>query len=173
MRAVEKTWNFLKEFAWPFGLCGGVYAIASRFIPLDHVTNTLGLLALVVVLFALVICLSGYVIRGGPPASYPEIKVEQVRDSGRLFISKKSPALGVNMAAMVYFKDGSYERLVGLGTVSHVQTDGLTQIAVEYVPGVESDVRIKISENSRDVISNLFVRPGVNIQSVVPVEVGE
>ena len=77
------------------------------------------------------------------------------------------------MAAMVYFKDGSYERLVGLGTVSHVQTDGLTQIAVEYVPGVESDVRIKISENSRDVISNLFVRPGVNIQSVVPVEVGE
>lgn len=170
---MERTWNFLKEFSWPFGLCAGAYALASRFIPLTHESNTLGVLAVIVFLVALVICLGGYIIRGGPPATYPEIKVEQVRDAGRLFISKKSPALGVNMAAMISFKDGSYERLVGIGTVSHVQTDGLTQLSVNYVPGVESDIRTKISENAKDVISNLVIRPGVNIQSVVPVEIIE
>lgn len=170
---LEKGWNFAKEFSWPFGLCGGAYAISSRFLDAGQTINLLAALAVLTILIALLICVTGYVVRSGPPSEYPEIKVHQSRDVGRLLITKKSAALGVNMAAMIYYRDGSYERLIGAGTVSHVQMDGLTQLSIVYVAGVEAELRTKIAENVSDVLRQMFVRPGVNMQSVVPVEISE
>ena len=79
----------------------------------------------------------------------------------------------MNMAAMIYVRDGSYERVIGMATVLHVQTDGLTQLTVNYVPGLEPEIRSKISENVLDTLRNIIIRPGIHIQSSFPVEVLE
>lgn len=162
----ENIWNFLKEFSWPFGLCAGLFALASRFIPLTGSMNLLLAIAINVVLIALIICLSGYIIRRGPPKDHPTIKIEQARDAGRILIVQKTSALGVNMGAMIYMKDGAYERLVAAGSVTHVQTDGLIQIGIQYLDGAEEDLITRISQNIKETISSLIVRPGVKMEDI-------
>lgn len=65
------------------------------------------------------------------------------------------------MGAMIYFKDGAYERLIATGTVVHVQINGSIQIAVVYSPAAGDDLILKISQNIKETISSLIVRPGV------------
>lgn len=163
----DKIWNFLKEFSWPFGLCAGVYALLSRFIPLEAQANLNLLLAGYVFFLALTICLSGYLLRRPPMSDHPDIRVTQSRDRGQLLIVKKTPALGVNMGALVYLKDGAYERLIAVGSISHVQTDGSPQLALQYVAGAEVELIQKISENTREALDSLIVRPAVRFDDTV------
>lgn len=163
----DKIWNFLKEFAWPFGLCAGIYAIVSRFIPLDAQANLNLLLAGYVFFVALTICLVGYLLRRPAASDHPDITVTQSRDRGQLLIIKKTPALGVNMGALIYLKDGAYERLIAVGSIAHVQTDGSPQLSLQYVAGAEADLIDKISENSKEALGSLIVRPAVRFDDTI------
>jgi amino acid transporter len=162
--------TFLKEIAWPFGFFGGIYAIGTRFIGADAQLNAWAVLASYVGLAAIIVCLIGYATRRPSPGDHPKIDIEQVRENGTLLIVKKTPALGVNMGAMIYIRDGVYERLIAVGTVSHVQTDGSTQLSIRYVPAIEPDLLTKISQNLRSTLSEIVVRPGVRIDSTSYIE---
>lgn len=157
----KRSWEFLKELAWPFGILGGIYGLVSRFIDTSLTFNLLGMLAICVALLAVIICLWGYVVRAAPKSDHPKIAIQQVRSGGGILIAEKTSALGVNMGAMIYLKEGAYERHIATGGVTHVQTDGLIQIEVRYVPSAEDELIQKISQNTAETISSLIVRPGI------------
>lgn len=158
---MKKTVDFLKNFAWPFGLAGGVYAIVSRFIPADATANLLLVLAIAVFLVAVIITQSFYLgerVQGGEA---DQAKIEVVMDAGKLFVIDKTDRFGLGMAAHVYYKEDAYERLIAVGQVINVQTDGKIQIKLEYEAAVEPDLLLRISQNTPSIRQQIKIRPAI------------
>jgi hypothetical protein len=156
--------GFLKDFAWPFGLCAGLFALFSRFIPIDMNINLLASLAINVVLIAIILTICFLILDRDVFSQHPTFKIAFISDAGRLFLIEKTDQLGVNMGANIYFKEEVYERQIATGIVSHVQSDGKIQLSVRYLPAAETDLVSKISQNFSTVRKQIVIRPGVLIQ---------
>ena len=102
---IRRVWNFLHDFAWPFGICGGAYAIALPYIPASSFIYSRAAVGIAVFFVAALMTLISYMVRERPVASVlAPIRIEQVRDAGRLMLIQSTNALGVDMGAYLYYK---------------------------------------------------------------------
>ncbi|WP_299003733.1 hypothetical protein [uncultured Caulobacter sp.] len=157
---MEKFVNALKEFAWPFGLCGGTFALIVRFLPEGSIPLSLAL-AIAAVWAAVTITLIVYIAKASSGLRPNPIEIEQIIEFGSLFLIKKTDLLGFSMGAQLFYRDGNHERLIGQGSVINVQMNGMPQLKVEYISAVEPALMSEISEGKRPIRERLIVKPGV------------
>lgn len=160
---LKKTVDALRELAWPFGLTGGVYAIATRFVPADWMVSIWVTGAIVVVMLSIIISLCWHL---GQRVQRPvvTIKIEQVLQSGAVFLTEPNDHLGYDMAARAYYKDGNHELLLGTGQVVIVQPDRRSQLKIDYDGGADPEIVLKLAENNDGVRGRIALRPGVIIK---------
>lgn len=160
----RKSLEFLKEFAWPFGLCGGAFGILVRFVEDRQISLWLSM-AVFSALAALIIALMGYLVREKPSAqASPE--VEQILQHGTLLLIARTDTLGVGMGAQIYLREGSHELFLGEGRVVNVQSDGRIRLSASYIPTTQPETLGRLSENQKHVRSNLVIRPGVVLSAM-------
>lgn len=163
---LKKTVEVLKELAWPFGLMGGLYGYATRFIPAEWQVSVWVTGAIAAVLLSLIISLLWHLSqRDSRPVV--TIKVEQVLNSGSSFLTEPNDHIGFDMAARAYYKDGNHELLLGTGIVANVQPDKRSILTIAYEPGVDTEVALKLAENNDAVRGRVFLRPGIIIRETM------
>ena len=81
-----------------------------------------------------------------------------IKQTGVLVL-EPSKLFSHNSIVAIYYIEDQFEKLIGLGTVSNIQENGLIQVAViEYLP--ERDETWKaILSNKADKIKSLIVKP--------------
>jgi len=163
---LKKSVAVLKEFAWPFGLIGGVYGYATRFVPPEWQVSIWVTGAIAAVLMSLIISLLWHLSQRDT-RPLVAIKIDQVLDSGSSFLTEPNEHFGFDMAARAYYKDGNHELLLGTGTVTNVQADKRSLLSISYDPGVNSEIALKLSENNDGVRGRVFLRPGIIIRGSI------
>jgi len=146
------------------GLIFGAYAVVMRFVQPDDKVSVEVFAAVLAAYTALLVTLAGYLVREIPKED-SRLKIEAVREKGHLFLIQKNEVLGQDMGAIVYFREGKYERRIGFGRVQTVQMDGKVQLVVEFVDTLEPDLVMRIAENEEAVRSNLIIRAGIIMMS--------
>ena len=151
--------DFLKRFSWPFGLTAGLYVFVTRFTPTIQIDLNL-YLSIIFFLLAVVMTLCTYLAERPKVLGEPAIIVEQVRESGRLLLIKKTERLGTNMFAQVFFQDEEFELFVGLGKVINVQNNGMVQLYLVSTP-TDSKIATGLTENRPETRKRLIIKPAV------------
>lgn len=76
-----------------------------------------------------------------------------------ILILGPSKLFGHNSIVAIYYTEDQFERLIGVGTVSNIQENGLIQVAVEqHLPECD-EIWKAILLNKADKIKNLIVKP--------------
>lgn len=159
---LKKIVEALKELAWPFGFIGGIYGMATRFVPAEWQVSIWITGAIASILLAIIVSLCWHLAQR---VSRPvvAIKVEQVLNSGGSFLTEPNDHLGFDMAVRAYYKDGNHELLLGTGVVANVQPDRRSLLRITYDAGLDAEIALKLAENNDGVRGRVILRPGVII----------
>ncbi|MEH0197701.1 hypothetical protein V7S57_21025 [Caulobacter sp. CCNWLY153] len=160
---LKKIVGVIKEFAWPFGLTGGIYGYATRFVPAEWQVSVWITGAISAILISLIISLLWHLSqRDSKPVV--SIKIDQVLNSGRSLLTEPNDHIGFDMAARAYYKDGNHELLLGTCIVTNVQADKRSLMEISYDPDINTEIALKLSENNDGVRGRVFLRPGIIIK---------
>jgi multisubunit Na+/H+ antiporter MnhG subunit len=88
-----------------------------------------------------------------PPANYPGIV--------RILLVEHSDIFGVDALISVYLKEDEYERLIGIGRVITVQSNGLLQIGVSSIMEVDPSTERKLDGNDASLLKKLIIKPSI------------
>jgi len=162
---LRKLANVLKEFAWPFGLMGGIYGYATRFVPQEWTVSLWICGAVVAVLLSVIISLIWHLAQR-EQRPFITIKVEQVLSGGAQFLTEPTENLGFDMGVRAYYRDGKHELLLGTGVVRNAQGDRRCLLDIQYETGADADLLAKLAENNEAVRGRLTLRPGIMIRDI-------
>lgn len=160
---MRKLANIAKEFAWPFGLMGGLYGYGTRFIPIDWSISLWLCGAIVAVLLSIILSLIWHLAQR-EQRPFITISVEQVLSSGAKFLTEPTEHLGFDMAVRAYYRDGKHELLLGTGIVLNIQGDRRCLLNVKYDGGADADLLAKLAENHEATRRRVVLRPGIIIR---------
>lgn len=153
----------LKEFAWPFGLMGGIYAYFVRFVPEETTVSVWATAAIAAVLLSIIIALWWHLAQRESKAA-PEVLVEQILFEGTSFLTEATAYLGFDMGARAYYRDGKHELLIGTGVVRNVQADRRCLLEIAYELGLTDDLMQKMKQNDDGTRGRIRLRPGIIIK---------
>jgi hypothetical protein len=88
-----------------------------------------------------------------PPLNYPGIV--------RILIVDPSDLFGVDALVSVYLKDDEYERLIGIGRVITVQTNGFLQIGLSPITEADPEIEKKLDSNDASLLKKLLIKPSI------------
>jgi hypothetical protein len=88
-----------------------------------------------------------------PPATYRGIE--------RILIVDPSDLFAVDAVVSVYAKEDEYERLIGIGRVLTIQTNGYLQIGISTLTESSAAITKKLSGNDASFLKTLIVKPSV------------
>lgn len=86
-----------------------------------------------------------------PPANYSGV--------ARILIVDPSDLFGVDAIVSVYAKEDEYERLIGIGRVLTIQTNGYLQIGISTLTEPDGDTARKLIANDAGFLKKLLVKP--------------
>ena len=120
----------------------------------------LHLAALTIALLTAIIYLVWFILTRKDPKYLDVPRVKKVLVEHRLLLVGQSPWLSVDVLTATYVMESDMERLVGIGKVVNVQSNGLVQISVQpHERGYQTDDEIwnALNNVNRELI---LVRPG-------------
>lgn len=79
----------------------------------------------------------------------------------RILIVDPSDLFGVDALVSVYVKEDEYERLIGIGRVLTVQTNGYLQIGISSITESSPEIITKLNTNDASFLKKLLVKPSV------------
>lgn len=88
-----------------------------------------------------------------PPLNYTDIAI--------ILLVEPSDLFGVDVLVSVYAKEDEYERLIGIGRVLTVQTNGYLQIGIFTITEPNADIIMKLNNNDASFLKKLLVKPSV------------
>lgn len=88
-----------------------------------------------------------------PPEIYQGIE--------RILIVDPSELFGVDVLVSIYAKEEEYERLIGIGRVLTVQTNGYLQVGISTFTESSADIVGKLKGNDAGFLKKILIKPSV------------
>lgn len=161
-------WKALYKFFFGFATIGGfiilIVGLNNNWPDVIEFTTFI-ITTSVVILLSTIICNIFYVLYVTKVFSLPKVIMgtrQQLGDSEySLCILEKSEYYSNNALVSFYYKDGVYERLIGLGYVQNVQDDGNIQVLLRWPKEIENGIIEGIQEDRRNIINKILVKPHI------------
>lgn len=100
------------------------------------------------------------VLFSGEDNSYiSTVEIIELRDN--IFVCRPNKLLTQDAFVSFYFKISEFEKLVGYGYVSNIQTNGLIQITI-----LDTEGDFSFEKQSNDSLTNLIIKPTVSINYI-------
>ncbi|MBK7023028.1 MAG: hypothetical protein IPH41_05785 [Sulfuritalea sp.] len=161
--------SFIRVNGWLVGLVGLIFSVGSFFFIKPDTTVAIGWLISTVIVAILVLVVAmdaAYVAwrslkRGlpdvrrslAPPAAYDGIDLLLLVDPSDLF--------AVDAMIAVYVNEDDYERLLAVGRVLTIQTNGFLQVGIKATADAGDDSLSKLRSNDASFLRKLLVKPSV------------
>lgn len=90
-------------------------------------------------------------------------RVISVKNAGKenICILEKSDLFSYDHPVSLYYLEDGFEKLISLGVVENIQTNGMIQIRIVHQLEEYSEINKKLLENNLSILKNVKVRPNV------------
>jgi hypothetical protein len=160
--------SFTRINGWLFGTVGLVVSVGAFFFGPDTKVVVGWLVALAAVASVFLGVLSDAAYSGWkssrqalpgvrkalvPPQNYPGIVKVLIVDSSDLF--------GVDALVSIYVKEDEYERLLAIGRVLTIQTNGFLQVGLTNLTDMDAETEKKLDANDAALLKRLLIKPSI------------
>lgn len=160
--------SFIRINGWLFGGLGLALSVAALFFSPDTKVSVgwfvaLGSLSIVVfVVLYDASRISWKASQRGLPAVRRTLEPPEIYQGvEKILIVEPSELFGVDALVSIYTTEEEYERLIGIGRVLNVQTNGYLQVGISTLTETSDDLAGKLKGNDSAFLKRLLVKPSV------------
>lgn len=160
--------SFLRINGWLFGGLGLALTVAAFFFTPENkvpvgwfvAAGTLSIVVIVVLYDAS--RTSWKASQRGLPAVRRTLEPPDIYQGiEKILIVEPSELFGVDVLVSIYITEDEYERLIGIGRVLNIQTNGYLQIGISTLTETSGELIDKLKSNDSAFLKRLLVKPSV------------
>lgn len=159
---------FLTVQGWGLGILAIILAVLLWFYSPDTKVPLITFVVVVLCLSISLIVMSQTAYSAWRKTLRPLPCVKRILDppegqSGpeKMLLVEPSELFSVDTTVSLYLKDDDYEKLIAIGRVLNVQSDGHIQIVINTIATVSDEIRSRLGNNDSSVLKKLLVKPTV------------
>lgn len=157
-------WSVSTSLTWLIGIAG--LAVTIIYAPATQI-DAKYLIVSIIVLMMVIITLAHATAFFRDTAKRQQLtSVVTVMEVSHLkktvLVLKPSPVFAFDSMVSIYYAEHEFERLVGIGIIETIQTNGLVQVhVVTFIESESSEIWTRLKQKNQQEISKIIVRPYV------------